>query len=228
MMKTTITILNLVTVGILISGIFSITSKNPIISIIFLISTFVLAAIYLILMGIKFIGISYIVVYVGAIAVLFLFVIMMINIKLTDIIEKGNQYTKNLPLAVLISALFINIIFLLIPVNYFTNFSLNQQYLFILESKEIYNIINSMNSLSTNIDYLNLLSNLDTNINLLDLNSANFDLTSNLITKFLSLSQIEILGHRLYTEDSILLIILSFILLLAMFAIIIISFKQFK
>jgi len=38
-------------------------------------------------------------VYIGAIAVLFLFVIMMINIEVSDVIETGSQYTKTLPLA---------------------------------------------------------------------------------------------------------------------------------
>src|SRR5215813_6907200 len=102
----------------LLSSVFTITSKNPVISVIFLISTFVSGAGYLILIGINFIGISYIIVYVGAIAVLFLFVIMMINIKLTDILEIGSQYTKNLPLAIAIGSIFIFIIFSIIPYNY--------------------------------------------------------------------------------------------------------------
>ena len=76
------TLINILAFGTLLSSVFSITSKNPVISVIFLISTFVQAALYLILIGINFVGISYIVIYVGAIAVLFLFVIMMINIKL--------------------------------------------------------------------------------------------------------------------------------------------------
>jgi len=103
----------------LLSSVLVITSKNPVIAVIFLISVFVNAAGYLILLGVGFIGISYIIVYVGAIAVLFLFVIMMINIKLTDILETGSQYTRNLPLALAISSLFIYEIVTIIP------FSLN-------------------------------------------------------------------------------------------------------
>src|SRR6267378_3162936 len=61
--------------GALLSSVLVITSKNPVIAVIFLISVFVNAAGYLILLGVGFIGISYIIVYVGAIAVLFLFVI---------------------------------------------------------------------------------------------------------------------------------------------------------
>ena len=66
----------------LFSCLLVITSKNPVISVVFLISVFLNAAGYLILTGINFLGISYIIVYVGAITVLFLFVIMMININL--------------------------------------------------------------------------------------------------------------------------------------------------
>ena len=99
--------IDLLAFGSLLSSVLVITSKNPVIAVIFLISVFVNAAGYLILTGIGFIGISYIIVYIGAIAVLFLFVIMMINFKLTDILEAGSQYTKNIPLAIAIVSLFI-------------------------------------------------------------------------------------------------------------------------
>ena len=102
----------------LMSSILVITSKNPVIAVIFLISVFCNAAGYLILLGIGFIGISYILIYVGAITVLFLFVIMMINIKLTDILETGNQYTKNLPLATAITSLFIYELFTIMPFTF--------------------------------------------------------------------------------------------------------------
>ena len=95
--------------GTLLSSVLVITSKNPVIAVIFLISVFVNAAGYLILLGIGFIGISYIIVYIGAIAVLFLFVIMMINVKLTDILDIGSQYSKNIPLAIIVSGLFLYI-----------------------------------------------------------------------------------------------------------------------
>jgi NADH-ubiquinone oxidoreductase chain 6 len=102
----------------LLSAVLVITSKNPVISILFLIFTFVNAAGYLILTGMVFIGISYIIIYVGAIAVLFLFIIMMINIKLTDILETGSQYTKNLPLAIAIGSLFFYTIFTVMPFTF--------------------------------------------------------------------------------------------------------------
>ena len=109
--------INLLAFGTLISSVTAITSKNPVISVIHLIATFVQAAGFLILIGINFVGISYIVVYVGAIAVLFLFVIMMINIKLSDILETGVDYSKNLPLAIAIIFLSLLIFYTILQYN---------------------------------------------------------------------------------------------------------------
>jgi len=83
----------------IISGVLVITSKNPVVAIIFLISVFVNTAGYLMTSGILFVGIAYIIVYVGAITVLFLFVIMMLNIKIFEITERGSVFNQNLPLA---------------------------------------------------------------------------------------------------------------------------------
>src|SRR6266403_6201934 len=91
----------------LLSSVLVITSKNPVIAVIFLISVFVNAAGFLILLGVGFIGISYIILYVGAITVLFLFVIMMFNIKLSDIINTQAQINANMAFVLAITGLFI-------------------------------------------------------------------------------------------------------------------------
>jgi NADH-ubiquinone oxidoreductase chain 6 len=78
--------------------------------VIFLISVFCNAAGFLILSGIGFIGISYIILYVGAITVLFLFVIMMFNIKLSDIVNTQAQINANMAFVLAITGLFIYII----------------------------------------------------------------------------------------------------------------------
>ena len=183
-----------------ISSLLVITSKNPVISVLFLISVFVNSAIYLMFTGISFIGISYIIVYVGAIAILFLFILMMINIKLTDILEVGTDYTKNLPLALIIAALFIFAIFG--SVTRETSLS----------------VVDSLNSL--------IVSN-TASINGLDLNNFITLHTSispsTVATHLLDYTQIEALGHNLYTNSAILLILTSFILLLSMLAPIMLS-----
>ena len=198
-------LLDVLVFGALLSTVLVITAKNPVISVIFLIGTFVSSAGYLILIGINFVGISYIIVYVGAIAVLFLFVIMMINIKLTDILETGSQYTKTLPLALAVGSLFIFIIFSIIKIN-FNNVPVLSFF---------FNIITLLNDMFQNTYYpikINLIYSIENN-----LYSSSSD---SLIT---TLQQIEALGHSLYTYGAVLLITLSIILLLAMFATIIIS-----
>ena len=207
--------MNLSAFGTLLSGVLTITAKNPVISVIYLIFTFVFAAGYIILIGIQFIGISYIVIYVGAIAVLFLFVIMMINIKLTDILETGTQYTKNLPLAISIGSLFLYIIYGIIPFNFY-----NVPSLLISSFQQTTNMFN--NNLFLNQggqEYI---------FNLTPLSKGNIVVAepSNTDFNILNFLQIEVLGHNLYTYDAILLIVLSFILLLAMFATIVISNKK--
>src|SRR3954466_972173 len=92
-------LLDLLAFGSVLSGILVITSRNPIISVLFLIAVFVNVACYLILLGINFIGITYILLYVGAIAILFLFVIMMLNVREGHITEDNTMIIKHYPLA---------------------------------------------------------------------------------------------------------------------------------
>lgn len=95
----------------LISGIMVIQSRNPVHSVLFLILVFFNSAGLLILLGLDFFAMIFIVVYVGAIAVLFLFVVMMLNIKITEINEKKLRY---LPIGGLLGVLFLFEIFLII------------------------------------------------------------------------------------------------------------------
>jgi len=66
-------------------GILVILSKNPILSIIYLIGLFLLVSLYLLLLGINFIGISYLLVYIGAVSILFLFILMLIDIRISEL-----------------------------------------------------------------------------------------------------------------------------------------------
>jgi NADH-ubiquinone oxidoreductase chain 6 len=194
-------LLDLLAFATLLSSVLVITSKNPVIAVIFLISVFCNAAGYLILLGVGFIGISYILIYVGAITVLFLFVIMMINIKLTDILETGSQYTKNLPLAAAITSLFIYELFTIMPFTF-----------------------NNVSGITVLLESLTNLNELLLNSKTYSLNTVfsaiNPNIADTTITNFL---QIEAIGLGLYTYGAVLLIILSIILLLAMVAPILIS-----
>ena len=197
--------IDLLAFGTLFSSILVITSKNPVIAVTFLIAVFVNAAGYLILKGIGFIGISYIIVYVGAITVLFLFVIMMINIKLTDILETGSQYTKNLPLALAIGSVFLYEIFNIMPFS-LNNVSAISALLNILTNSNLF-ILNSDISALSSVDTAPLLA-LDPNIS---------------DTTFTNFLQIQAIGQGLYTYGAVWLILSSIMLLLAMVAPIFIS-----
>jgi NADH-ubiquinone oxidoreductase chain 6 len=101
--------LDITSLFIIISGVLIIISKNPIVSVLFLIGLFGGVASYLILLGLNFIGFSYLIVYIGAVSILFLFILMLINIRISEL---QSNTINSIPLA-----LFIGI---------FANYSLNQ------------------------------------------------------------------------------------------------------
>jgi NADH-quinone oxidoreductase subunit J len=86
------------------SAVMVIVSRNPVHSVLFLILAFVNASGLFILMGAEFLGMMLIVVYVGAVAVLFLFVIMMLDVDFTELREGFLEY---LPFGLLIGAIFL-------------------------------------------------------------------------------------------------------------------------
>lgn len=81
-----------------ISGILIITSKNPIISVLYLILLFSCVSCYLIFLGLKYLGLSYLLVYVGAVSILFLFILMLINIRVSELIS---DTSNSIPLCIL-------------------------------------------------------------------------------------------------------------------------------
>ena len=96
----------------ILCGIFVIISKNPIISVLFLIGLFSSIAVYLIILGISFIGLSYLLVYVGAVSILFLFILMLINIRVSEL---TSETSRSIPLALFISIAFNYSIIQLLP-----------------------------------------------------------------------------------------------------------------
>jgi NADH-ubiquinone oxidoreductase chain 6 len=65
-------VLDFISLDSILCGILVIISKNPIVSVLFLIGLFLSISCYLIMLGINFIGLSYLLVYVGAVSILFL------------------------------------------------------------------------------------------------------------------------------------------------------------
>lgn len=76
----------------LFAGLMVITAKNPVHSVLFLILAFFNAAGLFILLGAEFVAMILVIVYVGAVAVLFLFVVMMLDISFTELRKGAMQY----------------------------------------------------------------------------------------------------------------------------------------
>ena len=124
--------------------------ENPVYSILYLILSFCCAAFLLFCLGANIFGIFFILIYVGAIAVLFLFVVMMVDIKkrqFSFFSNNSNDYTKFI--------IFINFIYF--SFTYFTSSSFSKQYNIII-SEEKYKLVEffqiSAKNNSFNVDIL--------------------------------------------------------------------------
>src|SRR4029077_6343770 len=88
-----------------------IAAKNPVHSVLFLILTFVNAAALFLLLGAEFLAMILIVVYVGAVAVLFLFVVMMLDV---DFVELRQGFLNYLPVGALVGIVLLGELFLVL------------------------------------------------------------------------------------------------------------------
>jgi len=86
------------------AGVMVITARNPVHAVLWLILAFFNAAGLFVLLGAEFLAMILVVVYVGAVAVLFLFVVMMLDV---DFAELRAGFVKNAPLGALIGAVFL-------------------------------------------------------------------------------------------------------------------------
>ena len=105
----------------LLSALSVILTANAVHSVFFLILVFCNAAGLLTLLGLDFFGVIFLVVYVGAVAVLFLFVVMMLNVKIKEMNETLLRY---LPIGALVGFIFLFEVFMMLGVEFtplFTN-----------------------------------------------------------------------------------------------------------
>jgi NADH-ubiquinone oxidoreductase chain 6 len=107
-------ILDIISLLIILCGILVIISKNPIISVLYLIGLFASISSYLILIGLSFVGLSYLIVYIGAISILFLFILMLINIRISEL---HSNKSNSIPLGIILVVFFNYLIFQILPYN---------------------------------------------------------------------------------------------------------------
>lgn len=106
--------LDIITIIAILCGVFVIVSKNPIVSVLFLIGLFLSISVYLMILGINFIGLSYLLVYVGAVSILFLFILMLINVRISEIVSTTSN---SIPLGIIIGTLFFSAMHKALPLG---------------------------------------------------------------------------------------------------------------
>ncbi len=162
--------------------------KNPIVSLLCLIGLFTAVSLYLIIIDVKFIGLSYLIVYVGAVSILFLFILMLINVRTSEL---QSIFSNIIALAISIIISFNYSLFELLPDNILL------KHLFL--KKDSYFYTDSDVLLVTGQTWDSYITNVS-------------DITS--------------IGNILYTNYNIWLIISSYILLLSMTGVIVITIKS--
>jgi NADH-quinone oxidoreductase subunit J len=103
-----------------LSALAVVSARNPVYSVFFLIFGFFNAAGLFVLLGAEYIAMTLVIVYVGAVAVLFLFVVMMLNIN-TEKLRAG--FIRNLPLGILLALLMFSELGALLYASYATPMS---------------------------------------------------------------------------------------------------------
>ena len=211
--------LDIISLLAILCGILVIITKNPIVSVLFLIGLFLSIAGYLMLLGLNFIGLSYLLVYIGAVSILFLFILMLINVRISELLSNTSN---SIPLAIFISISFNYPVYQILPytIASFNNYTIDLNN----KSNDILN--NTWNHILYNnySDNLNILFKLSGNE--LD-NGEIYFVTSKIWDGNLAeSSHITSIGNIMYTSYSIWLILTSIILLLAMVGAIVITIKQ--
>ena len=193
--------LDLISLASILSAIFVIISKNPIVSVLFLIGLFLSIACYLLVLGINFIGLSYLLVYVGAVSILFLFILMLINVRISELFT---DTSNSIPLALLIVVTFSYFVHQVLPIN-LSSFNLNETSGYFTLDYKFTNYIKGSFSNSSELMFV----------------------TSKIWDGSLAeTTHITSIGNIMYTSYSIWLILTSIILLLAMVGAIVITIKQ--
>lgn len=185
-------------------GILTISSRNPVVSVLFLIGLFVNVAGLLILVGYNFIGLAYILVYVGAVSILFLFILMLINIRVSELFNDTNN---DLPLAGLTIIIFYYIMAQVLPLNFTEN-----------------SIVSYLSNSYSDIYNVELNNEL---FNIVDLKQQiGYASSKGWDNSLIEPTHIASIGNIMYTSYSMWLIVTSIILLLGMVGAIVITIKQ--
>lgn len=191
-------------------AIYIIISKNPILSVLFLIALFICISIYLIYIGLTFLGLVYLIVYVGAVSILFLFILMLINVRVSELLSDSRNSISLAILATLCFNYFVNNI---LPYNVYID---NRFY-----NIKLFNSISMTETLGGTFD----ISEFDNHY----LSNGVISVTAKIWDSIvITTSHMTSIGNILYTNLFVPFIITSLILLLAMVGAIIITINKSK
>ena len=174
-------------------------SRNAVVSIIYLILLYVNVSIYLFYTGLGVLGLIYILVYVGAIAILFLFILSLINIKISELSIASNKQDV---LLIIISLITIG--FVLVTAN-------------VEGVKTSGDILSYINGLS-NVDYS--AAEISDSIEVFSVISTGNQATG---VDLRTYSELKVIGELLFTQYSVTMLITGIILLLTIIGVIIIT-----
>ena len=202
-------LLDFISFTAILCGIFVIITKNPVVSVLFLIGLFLSISGYLIMLGINFIGLSYLLVYVGAVSILFLFILMLINVRISELVS---DTSNSIPLAIIIGILFNYVVYEILPYSIvaFNSYTVN-----------LNNTLKDLISNNYSSDYIKKVFNFSN-----DSSEIAFVTSKIWDGNLAETSHITNIGNIMYTSYSIWLIITSVILLLAMTGVIVIVIKN--
>lgn len=155
-------ILNILLIISIICAIYIIISKNPIISILYLIGLFISIACYLIIIGLNFIGLSYLLIYIGAVSILFIFILMLINIRISELVSNN---INSVPLVIIVSLVLNSVLYNNFPHKNITFNILNYKYDYSLwknlYQEQIFNVLNvKWDNNIINVNNINSLGNI--------------------------------------------------------------------
>lgn len=103
----------------ILSSVLVISAKNPVHSVLALVAAYGATCGIMVQLGVEFMALLFMIVYVGAIAILFLFVVMMLNIKLEELKDNATRYV---PIGFLIGFVFIVEVLLILESDLFFSF----------------------------------------------------------------------------------------------------------
>jgi NADH:ubiquinone oxidoreductase subunit 6 (subunit J) len=108
-------LINILIILIILQSFLVIISKNSVTSVLYLIGAYVLTSFIFLILGAEFLSIILVIIYVGAVSILFIFVIMMLNVR---VVEVYNTIINYIPIGLFIGCFFFGELMYMIYIDF--------------------------------------------------------------------------------------------------------------